>query len=93
MASENRFLNETMQNLQQRMAGSEQRCELMQRLNENLAEDLGFALDELDALKRTVIDSHSLVVQPHLMPTKPKTETSASSKQEDMVTPAFLRVM
>jgi len=34
----------------------------MQRLNENLAEDLGFALDELDALKRTVIDSHSLVV-------------------------------
>ena len=29
VASENRFLNETMQNLQQRMASSEQRCELM----------------------------------------------------------------
>ena len=95
VASENRFLNETMQNLQQRMASSEQRCELMQRLNENLAEDYGFALDELDALKRTVIDSHSLVVQPSLLSAKAKTvaTTEASQEEDELVTPAFLRVM
>lgn len=95
VASENRFLNETMQNLQQRMASSEQRCELMQRLNENLAEDYGFALDELDALKRTVIDSHSLVVQPSLLSAKAKTvaTTEASQEEDELVIPAFLRVM
>lgn len=95
VASENRFLNETMQNLQQRMASSEQRCELMQRLNENLAEDYGFALDELDALKRTVIDSHSLVVQPSLPSAKAKTvaTTEASQEEDELVIPAFLRVM
>ena len=66
----------------------------MTRLNENLAEDLGFALDELDALKRTVIDSHSLVVQPSLLPPKPLTTTSMETKgSEDLVIPAFLRVM
>jgi len=44
------------------MAASDQRCDLIQRLNDNLADDLSFTLDELDALKRTVIDSHTLVV-------------------------------
>lgn len=33
IASENRFLTETIQNIQQRLAESEQRCELVQRLN------------------------------------------------------------
>ena len=32
----------------------------MQRLNQNLAFELGNTLDELDALKRTVVDSRSL---------------------------------
>ena len=35
---------------------------MLYKLNENLADDLAHTLDELDALKRTVIDSHSLVV-------------------------------
>ena len=82
VASENRFLNETMQNLQQRMASSEQRCELIQRINDNLADDLSSTLDELDALKRTVIDSHS-----DLIPAK------QSKQHTEVVMPAYLRVM
>ena len=82
VASENRFLNETMQNLQQRMASSEQRCELIQRINDNLADDLSITLDELDALKRTVIDSHS-----DLIPAK------QSKQHTEVVVPAYLRVM
>ena len=64
-------------------------------MNENLAEDYGFALDELDALKRTVIDSHSLVVQPTLLSAKSKavTTTQASQDETELVIPAFLRVM
>jgi len=34
----------------------------MQRLNNKLAEELSRKIDELEALKKTVIGSHSLVV-------------------------------
>ena len=43
--------------MQTRLQDTEQRYELMQRLNQNLADELGSTLDELDALKRTVVDS------------------------------------
>ena len=62
---------------------------MLSRLNENLADDLGFSLDELDALKRTVIDSHSLVVQT----TQQSTKLAASQDGDDLVIPSFLRVM
>ena len=52
--------------MQVRLQDSEQRFELMQRLNRNLVEELSSSLDELDALKRTVVDSHGLVI-----PTEP----------------------
>ena len=87
VASENRFLNETMQAMQLRILDSEQRCELAQKLNENLASDLANALDELDALKRTVVDSHGLLV------TSPEKKASEVSVEESVVVPAFLRVM
>ena len=54
----------------------------MQRLNQKLADELGRALSELDALKKTVIGSHSLVVQ----------EKTIKNKTE-MIEPSFLRVM
>lgn len=71
------------------MAASDQRCDLIQRLNDNLADDLSFTLDELDALKRTVIDSHTLVVQP--MSTQSK--STKVLNEDEFVIPAFLRVM
>ena len=74
--------------MQQRLADSEQRCDMLSRLNENLADDLGFSLDELDALKRTVIDSHSLVV-----PTYQQSAKVTSQDGDDLVIPSFLRVM
>ena len=36
----------------------------MQRLNQNLAFELGTALDELDALKRTVVESNRVNKDP-----------------------------
>jgi len=63
---------------------------MLSRLNENLADDLGFSLDELDALKRTVIDSHSLVVPLHA---KPSVGKATSDGDDDLVIPSFLRVM
>ena len=64
---------------------------MLSRLNENLADDLGFSLDELDALKRTVIDSHSLVVPTTQQ--RQSTKLAASQDGEDLVIPSFLRVM
>lgn len=60
IASENKFLTETLQTMQSRIQEADQRFELMQRLNQNLAFELGTALDELDALKRTVVESNRL---------------------------------
>ena len=64
---------------------------MLSRLNENLADDLGFSLDELDALKRTVIDSHSLVVPTTQQ--RQSTKLAASQDGDDLVIPSFLRVM
>ena len=57
----------------------------MQRLNQNLAFELGNALDELDALKRTVVDSNR--------PTVKETSTAAGSRADEPVLPSFMRVM
>ena len=57
----------------------------MQRLNQNLAFELGNALDELDALKRTVVDSNR--------PTLKASSTTAGSGAEAPVIPSFMRVM
>ena len=76
------------------MADSEQRCELLSRLNQNLADELGKVLDELSALKRTVVDSHSLVIQtPSALTKKDKVSSSEASDSDAMVVPSFLRVM
>lgn len=48
--------------MQVRLQEGEQRFELMQRLNNNLVDELSVALCELDALKRTVVESHKLVI-------------------------------
>ena len=74
-----------MQTLKQRLADSENRCDLLSKLNENLAEDLSSVLDELDALKRTVIKSHSLVTMTQL--------EERQNKSETLMVPSFLRVM
>ena len=58
----------------------------MQRLNQNLAFELGNALDELDALKRTVVDSNRPTV-------KAMDTTAASSGVDELVLPSFMRVM
>ena len=65
--------------MQQRIHEADQRFELMQRLNQNLAFELGTALDELDALKRTIVDSNL--------------STKQSERQSSVVLPSFMRVM
>lgn len=97
VASENKFLTETMQTLQVRLHEGEQRYELMQRLNNNLVDELSVALSELDALKRTVVDSPSLVIQTEAS-LKQKSESTEAKKEviaddADLVVPSFLRVM
>ena len=62
IASENKFLTETVQNIQMRLQDSEARYDIMQRLNQKLADELSKALNELEALKKTVIGSHGLVI-------------------------------
>ena len=57
-------MTETLQTMQSRIYEAEQRFELMQRLNQNLAFELGTALDELDALKRTIVESNRLNKDP-----------------------------
>ena len=57
----------------------------MQRLNQNLAFELGNALDELDALKRTVVDSNR--------PTVKASSTAAGSGADEPVLPSLMRVM
>lgn len=52
----------------------------MQRLNQNLAFELGNALDELDALKRTVVDSN-------------RPSIKAQNSEDEPVLPSFMRVM
>ena len=56
IASENKFLTETVQNVQQRLQESELRFELLTKLNQNLAFELGNTADEFEALKRTMLD-------------------------------------
>ena len=79
--------------MQTRLQDTEQRYELMQRLNQNLADELGSTLDELDALKRTVVDSQPLVISlPDVQ--KPKQATPQKlDEDESIVVPSFLRVM
>ena len=73
--------------MQLRLQESQQRCDLMQRLNENLADDYGKALEELDALKRTVIDSHKMVIPAQVQ------EAEQEQSVDSLVVPSFLRVM
>ena len=56
VASENKFLTETMQNVQQRLQESDLRFNMLTKLNQNLAFELGSTVEELEALKRTVVD-------------------------------------
>ena len=58
----------------------------MQRLNENLAYELGNTLDELDAFKRTVVDSKSLISKEYISQEK-------EDSDEQYMMPSFLRVM
>ena len=87
--------------MQHRVQDSEQRCELAQRLNQNLADELGSVLEELDSLKRTVADSHSLFFAPtasqaSTLKTEASAQVAATSAEADdaaVVVPSFLRVM
>ena len=57
----------------------------MQRLNQNLAFELGNSLDELDALKRTVVDSNRPIMK--------ASSTAAGNIADEPVLPSFMRVM
>ena len=82
IASENKFLSETVQNLQVRLQETENRFDVMQRLNQKLVDELSRKINELDALKKTVIESHSLVIQ----------EKTVEDKI-DIIKPSYLRIM
>ena len=82
VASENKFLSETVQNLQNRLQESEYRHDVMQKLNLKLANELGKTLDELEALKKTVIGSHSLVLH-----------DQTPENKIDTIEPSYLRIM
>jgi len=92
VASENRFLNETLQATQHRIVESEHRRELLQRLNENLADDLSLLIDELDSLKKTVIGSHSLLI-PMANHGSGGKAAADSDSTELLIVPSYLRVM
>ena len=66
----------------------------MQRLNQNLVEELSCTFDELDALKRTVLESHSLVISTEPSSKARSVQQPALAGEEDfLVVPSFLRVM
>ena len=73
--------------MQLRLQDSDQKFELMQRLNQNLAFELGSTLDELDALKRTVVDSKSLAFNTTSQDNVKNIET------ENDLMPSFMLVM
>jgi hypothetical protein len=64
-------------------------------LNQNLVDDLSCTFDELDALKRTVVESHSLVIAvENKHASKQRSAATDTEADETMlVVPSFLRVM
>jgi len=64
-------------------------------LNQNLVDDLSCTFDELDALKRTVVESHSLVIAvENKHASKQRSAATDTEADETMlVIPSFLRVM
>lgn len=61
ITSENKLLSETVTTLQVRLSDTEHRHELMTRLNQKLADELSTVYNELNALKKTVIGSYSMI--------------------------------
>jgi len=59
--SENKFLYETVNNLQNRIAEMERRYETLTRINQSLAFDLTSKTDELTVFKKTVISKFETV--------------------------------
>lgn len=66
MESENKFLYETVNNLQNRIAEMERRYETLTRINQSLAFDLTSKTDELAVFKKTVISKFDTVPEDHL---------------------------
>ena len=64
-------------------------------MNQNLVDDLSCTFDELDALKRTVVESHSLVIAvENKHASKQRSAATDTEADETMlVVPSFLRVM
>jgi len=64
-------------------------------LNQNLVDELSGTFDELDALKRTVVESHSLVITADtLHASKMRSVANETEVEEELlVLPSFLRVM
>jgi len=64
-------------------------------LNQNLVDDLSCTFDELDALKRTVVNSHSLFITVGNQNASKLKSPAIDTKGEDemLVMPSFLRVM
>lgn len=66
MESENKFLYETVNNLQNRIAEMERKYETLTRINQSLAFDLTSKTDELAVFKKTVISKFDTVPEDHL---------------------------
>ena len=64
-------------------------------MNQNLVDDLSCTFDELDALKRTVVESHSLVIAVEKKHASKQRSTATDTEADEtmLVVPSFLRVM
>lgn len=65
MESENKFLYETVNNLQNRIAEMERKYEALTRINRSLAFDLTSKTDELAVFKKTVISKFDTLPEDH----------------------------
>lgn len=65
MESENKFLYETVNNLQNRIADMERKYEALTRINRSLAFDFTSKTDELAVFKKTVISKFDTLPEDH----------------------------